>query len=329
MENVNIISQPMMYLVLGVVENLISSQKTFPATRLGRQLAWIVHILSRKELTKVPKDSVMATKPSKSDLADSVQIALDAADTATGVTEEFNSIKEQFEVVNIQAKRIHQSVTIIFVSAIAAAIVSLAAGFLMYYKSLSTLQTNSNIAIEYIAMYTERVEAFEKSVKTVEDNTQNQETIKATLSELKSATEKATKDLADADNRYNKGIKLGIQDTERLIKEFAQTLLEDLRNQSEASQVAMSEQIAAIESYFAPEDISQDVEETEANQEELPITIKDFQVLENKVDELMLLQKEIAANLLEMNRVRQVQAKRKKATPKPQPKPKPNPLKFP
>ena len=43
----------------------------------------------------------------------------------------------------------------------------------------------------------------------------------------------------------------------------------------------------------------------------------------------MLLQKEIAANLLEMNRVRQVQAKRKKATPKPQPKPKPNPLKFP
>ena len=49
----------------------------------------------------------MATRPTKSDLADSVQIALDAADTATGVTEEFHSIKEQFEVVNIQAKRIH------------------------------------------------------------------------------------------------------------------------------------------------------------------------------------------------------------------------------
>ena len=60
----------------------------------------------------------MATRPTKSDLADSVQIALDAADT-TGVTEEFNSIKEQFEVVNIQAKRIYQSVTIIFASAIA------------------------------------------------------------------------------------------------------------------------------------------------------------------------------------------------------------------
>jgi len=179
----------------------------------------------------------MATKPSKSDLADSVQIALDAADTATGVTEEFNSIKEQFEVVNIQAKRIHQSVTIIFVSAIAAAMISMAAGFLMYYKSLSSFQTNSNIAKESIATFINRVEALDQSVKTIENNTQNQETIKATLSELKSATEKATKDLADADSRYNKGIKLGIQDTERLIKEFAQTLLDDLRNQSEASQL--------------------------------------------------------------------------------------------
>ena len=271
----------------------------------------------------------MATKPSKSDLADSVQIALDAADTATGVTEEFNSIKEQFEVVNIQAKRIHQSVTIIFVSAIAAAMISLAAGFLMYYKSLSTLQTNSNMAQESIAIFIERVDALEQSVKTVETNTQNQETIKATLDELKSATEKATKDLADADNRYNQGIKLGIQNTERLIQEFAQTMLDDLRNQSEASQVAMSEQIAAIESFFAPQPSPQEGEETEVNQEDTPVTIKDFQVLENKVDELMLLQKEIAANLLEMNRVRQAQAKVKKSAPKAAPKPKPNPLKFP
>mgnify|MGYP005667742483 CR=1 FL=1 len=107
----------------------------------------------------------MATRPTKSDLADSVQIALDAADTATGVTEEFNSIKEQFEVVNIQAKRIHQSVTIIFASAIAAAIISLAAGFLMYYKSLSTLQSNSTMAIETIAIFTERVGALEELLK--------------------------------------------------------------------------------------------------------------------------------------------------------------------
>ena len=59
------------------------------------------------------------------------------------------------------------------------------------------------------------------------------------------------------------------------------------------------------------------------------VTFKEFQVLDTKVDELILLQKEIAANLLEMNRVRQTAAKKKKATPKVAPKPKPNPFKYP
>ena len=56
------------------------------------------------------------------------------------------------------------------------------------------------------------------------------------MADLKISTEKASKDLANADKRYNQGIKLGIQDTERLIKEFAQTTLEDLKSQSEVSQ---------------------------------------------------------------------------------------------
>ena len=121
------ISRRMMRLDLGGAASLVLNQKTCLTKKLDRQLAWIVLILTRNNLIKVLRDVVMATRPTKSDLADSVQIALDAADTATGVTEEFNSIKEQFEVVNIQAKRIHQSVTIIFASAIAAAINSLAA----------------------------------------------------------------------------------------------------------------------------------------------------------------------------------------------------------
>ena len=67
----------------------------------------------------------------------------------------------------------------------------------------------------------------------------------------------------------------------------------------------------------------------ETNKDDALVTFKEFQVLDNKVDELILLQKEIAANLMEMNRVRQAQAIKKKKTPKAAPKPKPNPLKFP
>ena len=54
-----------------------------------------------------------------------------------------------------------------------------------------------------------------------------------------------------------------------------------------------------------------------------------FWILKKGMNHLILLQKEIAANLLEMNRVKQAAAKKKKVKPKVAPKPKPNPLKFP
>ena len=135
----------------------------------------------------------MAKSPNNKTLVDGIQVALDAADTASGVVNEFNNVREQFEVVNIQAKRIYQSVLIIFVSAIVAAIISLGAGLLMYYKALGTLKTNSNMAIESLAIFTENVSSLDASVKTVETNTQNQEVIKASLDEIKSAAEKLLK----------------------------------------------------------------------------------------------------------------------------------------
>ena len=46
----------------------------------------------------------MTTRSTSKDLENGIKVALDAADTASSVVEEFNGVKEQFEVVNIQAK---------------------------------------------------------------------------------------------------------------------------------------------------------------------------------------------------------------------------------
>lgn len=171
----------------------------------------------------------MATRAADKDLENGIKVALDAADTASGVTEEFNNVREQFEVVNIQAKRIYQSVLIIFISAIVAAIISLGAGLLMYYKALGSLRTNSNMAIESLAIFTENVSSLDKSIKTVETNTENQEIIKDTLNDIRSAAEKASKDISSAETKYNQAIKLSVRDTEKVIKDFAETTLQDLK----------------------------------------------------------------------------------------------------
>ena len=227
----------------------------------------------------------MATRSGDKDLENGIKVALDAADTASGVTEEFNNVREQFEVVNIQAKRIYQSVLIIFVSAIVAAIISLGAGLLMYYKALGTLRTNSNMAIESLAIFTENVSTLDKSVKTVETNTANQEIIKNSLGDIRSAAEKASKDIAAAERKYNQAIKLSVQDTERVIKEFAETTLVDLKTQSDLTQMALSEQIMGIQKFFEPDPSEEDGEMDGGDN---IVTDKQFMVLENKVDQLIV-----------------------------------------
>ena len=117
----------------------------------------------------------MAAKTTENDnIQDSIQVALDAADTAAEVTEVFHNLKEQFEVVNIQANKIYNSVLIIFVSAILAGLVSLGAASLMYYKALGTLKTNSNVSIEALAIFTENVAKLDESISTVKKNNENQ-----------------------------------------------------------------------------------------------------------------------------------------------------------
>jgi hypothetical protein len=71
----------------------------------------------------------------------------------------------------------------------------------MYYKALGTLRTNSNMAIESLAIFTENVSTLDQSVKTVETNTANQEIIKNSLGDVRSAAEKASKDIASAEKK--------------------------------------------------------------------------------------------------------------------------------
>ena len=275
----------------------------------------------------------MAKAPSKSTIEESITVALDAADTAATVTEEFNGIKEQFEVVNIQAKRIYQSVLIIFVSSIIAASVSGIAAFAIYFKSLSELDTSNRMAIESIAIFTERVGALETAMATIETNTKNQETIKNTLDTLQDAALKASDDVASADQRYNQAIKIGVTETERLINQFTTSTLSKLSDQvSEDTAelrflIAEMQKLAEVSPDEAPSQAPEMKPEIDIS---TPMEVDKLDELKVKFDEMLLLQKEIAAKLLEMERKARTPAKTAKVTKKPtQTKKAENPLKFP
>ena len=79
----------------------------------------------------------MATKPSKSDLADSVQIALDAADAATDVTSEYNKTKREHKKLEASVKSVHRFSIIIFASSMVAAVAALMFAGMIYFRTMS------------------------------------------------------------------------------------------------------------------------------------------------------------------------------------------------
>ena len=262
----------------------------------------------------------MPAKSSNSTIEESIKVALDAADTATNVAEEFNNIKEQFEVVNIKAKRIYQSVSIIFISSIAAAVIAICASLLMYFNNIKTLKDNSEMARESVAIIAENIGNLKASLSIVEQNTTNQEVIKETLTDLKSATTKATTDLADADKRYNAAIKNSVVEMERIINEFVQKTSSQLVADNNVTQSEVLSKLDAIKEILAPtgqEDVVGEIVEQKVSLEDIKI----------RLDEIMMLQKEMAAKMLEAKRaVAQPAAKTTK--PKNAAKPQSNPLQL-
>ena len=112
-------------------------------------------------------------------------------------------------------------------------------------------------------------------------------------------------------------------------KQLAKNTLADLEAQALTSQTELSEQIAQIKAIFTPE-VSEDVEGgEEATPNDNIVKASQIEALELKLDEIILLQKEVTAKMLEQARKVEVQQAQAKKAPAKSKKPVANPLKFP
>ena len=102
---------------------------------------------------------------------DSIKIALDAADMATSAASEFDRIRVENGVVREDMKRIYRKVTIVFASALAGAVVSLLGASVIYYKTLSGMETANNTSLEALVIFAENVDKLTAAVSSVEDMT--------------------------------------------------------------------------------------------------------------------------------------------------------------
>ena len=166
----------------------------------------------------------------------------------------------------------------------------------------------------------------DESIQLIKSNTENQDLIKSTLIDLEASAKQAIDDITGAEVKYSKAVKLTIQEVEGLIQQFATTTLESIQSRTQETQNQLAQQLSNMEKFFVQSDASNEGAEDSGDS---IVTYKQFQALENKVDQLIMLQKDLAAKIFEMNQAAKVAAKKKAVPKKVKSKPAPNPLKFP
>ena len=102
---------------------------------------------------------------------DSIKIALDAADMATSAASELDRIRLDNSSVRDEMKRVYRKVSIVFASALVGTAVSLLGAAVIYYKTLSGMETANNTSLEALVIFADNIDKLTAAVSSVEDMT--------------------------------------------------------------------------------------------------------------------------------------------------------------
>ena len=108
---------------------------------------------------------------------ESIKIALDAADAATDVTSEYNKTKREHKKLEASVKSVHRYSIIIFASSMVAAVAALLFASMIYFKTMSELNTMTTTSREALVLFAENVDGVNDSLSKMKAALDTQETL--------------------------------------------------------------------------------------------------------------------------------------------------------
>jgi hypothetical protein len=108
---------------------------------------------------------------------ESIKIALDAADAATDVTSEYNKTKRDHKKLEASVKSVHRYSIIIFTSSMIAAIAALLFAGLIYFRTMSELDTMTTTSREALVVFAENVEGVNDALDKMKTALETQQTL--------------------------------------------------------------------------------------------------------------------------------------------------------
>ena len=108
---------------------------------------------------------------------ESIKIALDAADAATDVTSEYNKTKRDHKKLEASVKSVHRYSIIIFTSSMIAAVAALLFAGLIYFRTMSELDTMTTTSREALVVFAENVEGVNDALDKMKTALETQQTL--------------------------------------------------------------------------------------------------------------------------------------------------------
>ena len=108
---------------------------------------------------------------------ESIKIALDAADAATDVTSEYNKTKREHKKLEASVKSVHRYSIIIFTSSMIATVAALLFAGLIYFRTMSELDTMTTTSREALVVFAENVEGVNDALDKMKSALETQQTL--------------------------------------------------------------------------------------------------------------------------------------------------------
>ena len=178
---------------------------------------------------------------------ESIKIALDAADAATDVTSEYNKTKREHKKLEASVKNVHRFSSHHFFSSMVTAVAALLFAGLIYFRTMSELDTMTTTSREALVVFAENVEGVNDSLEKMRA-LQTQQTLvgqnETLINELVG--------LRDIISRSNETMMTGIQSTSASISDsnsqMASSITSGIANELGAQTNRMVKELNALSS---------------------------------------------------------------------------------
>lgn len=231
----------------------------------------------------------MSTQAATPTIEDSIKTALDAADTAITVTREFDQVRSDYAKTRVEVKAVNRQIMIVFVSSLVASVLAVAAAGLIYFRTMSEMETTNATSLEALVIFAENVDRLAAATTEANAHAERIEGLVTAMAEVR--TQMDAMGLALDGQAETMATALADMQTEinNLVGQGMSAVARDISDTIAVEQAALMAKIETLRPEPPPEDETGEGAEAAGQ--------SPFDEIKAMLETMMLLQREISAKI--------------------------------